>query len=152
MMSRMPSDTTPCDAAIVTRNRSQFGRKAPSARSAAMAPAAQSDTALRDMSDRPRGGAPEQALRPEDQHRRHDEVDAEQFGLWHQVDGGGPRQADDDGADSRALDRAEAADDHDREAHDDHADADARLDGDHRSREGAAERREEDAEGERHPV
>ena len=56
------------------------------------------------------------------------------------------READDQRGDRRALDAAEAADDDDREAEQDDRDADAGLHRDFRRGEGAAERREEDAE------
>ena len=67
-------------------------------------------------SDLPRLDALEQALGPEHQHDRHHEVDENSSASgarWHRERA---RQADDQRADRRALDAAQAADDHHREA------------------------------------
>ena len=64
------------------------------------------------------------------------------------MNGRGAGETDEKRGDGRALDAAEAADDHDGEAEQDDGDADAGLHRDFRRGEGAAERRQEHPEGE----
>src|SRR6187402_487088 len=166
----MPSETRPLPAAMVSRKVSQRGKTQPAAASSTKAPAASRTTPKRRGAARARAGtdaavalavmrsdlsrlrALEQALGPEHQDHRHDDVDREQLGDRRDVDGERSRQADDERADRSALDAAEAADDDDGERDDDHADRDARLHRDHRRRERAAERGQEDADRERRHV
>src|SRR5690606_14787401 len=90
----------------------------------------------------------EEPFRAEHQDHRHRDVDAEQFGGRPGMDGERAGDPDDQGADRGALDAAEAADDHDREGDDDHADREARLHRYHGRGQRPAQGGEEDAEQE----
>ena len=86
-------------------------------------------------------GRREQALRPRDQHQRHDGVDREQLGLRPVAHGRRAHHADQQRAERRAAEAAEPADHDHREREHDHLDADAGPDRDGRRGQRAAERR-----------
>src|SRR3954471_1723205 len=128
--STRPNSVTLATSATMTRGCKSFFTKSPSS------------------SNPPCRLALEQALGANQQDRRHDQIDHEQFGLRHQMHRSGARQSHQDRTDRRALDAAQSPDHDDGEAQDDDVRAQPRLHRYFRRGQRAGKRSEQHAESE----